>query len=101
MPPTEASGSHSAGSRRNKRVPTQVAAHLAEHLSDEPLTEREIQVLGQIAGGNRNKDIAEKTGLSLKKQLRFTSSTSWKSSAQNESYPGRAIGLRRGIIHLE
>src|SRR5262245_61740046 len=38
----------------------QIAAHLAAHYSDEALTPREIEVLWQIAGGNRNRDIAEK-----------------------------------------
>src|SRR3984957_1294279 len=42
-----------------KRVPPEVASHLAEHMSDEPLTQREIDVLRQIAGGNRNRDIGE------------------------------------------
>src|SRR5262249_52828030 len=37
----------------------QIAAHLAEHYSDEALTGREIEVLWQIAGDNRNRDIAE------------------------------------------
>src|SRR5262249_25994357 len=46
-----------------KRVPAQVAARLAEHLADEDLTVREIEVLGQIAGGNRNRDIAEKLSI--------------------------------------
>src|ERR1700685_3787928 len=35
-----------------KRVPPEVAARLAEHMSDEDLTPREIEVLRQIAGGN-------------------------------------------------
>jgi len=43
-----------------KRIPPQLAAQLAEHMSDEDLTAREIEVLSQIAGGNRNRDIAEK-----------------------------------------
>src|ERR1035438_9829155 len=47
-----------------KRVPPEVAAHLAEHMSDEELTGREIDVLGHIAGGNRNRDIAEKLFIS-------------------------------------
>src|ERR1700732_5215829 len=42
-----------------KRVPAEVAAHLAEHMSDEDLTPREIEVLRKIATGNRNRDIAE------------------------------------------
>ena len=36
-----------------------IAAHLAEHMSDEDLTAREIDVLRRIATGNRNRDIAE------------------------------------------
>src|ERR1700722_5510753 len=42
-----------------KRVPPEVASHLAEHMSDEPLTAREVEVLRKVAGGNRNRDIAE------------------------------------------
>src|SRR5499425_3515961 len=42
-----------------KRIPPEIAAHLAEHYSDEALTAREIEILTQIAGGNRNRDIAE------------------------------------------
>src|SRR5580692_8165765 len=41
-------------------VPVEIAMHLAEHLSDERLTPREIDVLQQIAQGNRNSDIAAK-----------------------------------------
>src|SRR5919205_1765152 len=32
-----------------KRIPPEVAAHLAEHMSDESLTEREIDVLSRVA----------------------------------------------------
>ena len=35
-------------------------AQLAEHLSDEGLTAREVEVLREVAGGNRNRDIAER-----------------------------------------
>jgi DNA-binding NarL/FixJ family response regulator len=42
-----------------KHVPAAVAACLAEHLSDKDLSERETQVLRHLAGGNRNRDIAE------------------------------------------
>src|ERR1035438_10308468 len=42
-----------------KRVPPVVAAQLAEHMSDEGLTAREIEVLRKVSGGNRNRDIAD------------------------------------------
>jgi DNA-binding NarL/FixJ family response regulator len=83
-----------------KRVPTQVAAHLAEHLSDEPLTEREIQVLGQIAGGNRNKDIAEKLFIS-EETVKVHIKHIMEKLGANDRTQAVAIGLRRGIIHLE
>jgi len=60
-----------------KRIPPQLAAQLAEHMSDEALTAREIEVLRQIAEGNRNRDIGEKLS-SPKRRSKFTSSTSWK-----------------------
>ena len=44
----------------SKYIPPEVAANLAEHFSNESLTPREIEVLAQIAEGNRNRDIAEK-----------------------------------------
>src|SRR6201981_2988992 len=47
-----------------KRVPPEVAAQLAEHLSDEALTPREIDVLRHVSGGNRNRDIAERLFIS-------------------------------------
>src|SRR5260370_12780353 len=45
-----------------KRIPPQLAAQLAEHMSDDDLTAREIEVLSQIAGGNGNRDIARYLG---------------------------------------
>jgi len=42
-----------------KRIPPELAAQLAEHMSDDALTVREVEVLQRVAGGNRNRDIAE------------------------------------------
>lgn len=41
-----------------KVIPRQVASKLAEHMGDEGLTPRELQVLQLVAQGNRNKQIA-------------------------------------------
>src|SRR5208282_5899668 len=40
-----------------RRIPQEVAAEVAEHAGEERLTEREIEVLRLIAGGNANKEI--------------------------------------------
>lgn len=82
-----------------KRVPPQVAAQLAEHVSDEDLTAREIEVLSQIAGGNRNRDIAEKlfiTEETVKVHIKHI----MDKLGANDRTQAVAIGLRRGIIHL-
>jgi DNA-binding NarL/FixJ family response regulator len=42
-----------------KRIPPEVAAELAEHATDEALSDREIEVLKLIAAGNSNKRIAD------------------------------------------
>ena len=46
-----------------KHVPAEVAARLAEHLGDEQLTARELEVLGLIRDGHRNKQIAAELGI--------------------------------------
>src|ERR1700675_1809746 len=40
-----------------KRIPSDIAAQLAEHAADDELTPREIDVLRLIAAGNANKQI--------------------------------------------
>src|SRR5713101_2058423 len=47
-----------------KRIPAEVASQLAEHIGEELLTEREIEVLRAAAEGNRNRDIADKLRIS-------------------------------------
>jgi DNA-binding NarL/FixJ family response regulator len=82
-----------------KRVPPQLAAQLAEHLSDEPLTEREIEVLGQIAGGNRNRDIAERLFIS-EETVKVHIKHIMEKLGANDRTQAVAIAVRRGIIQL-
>lgn len=82
-----------------KRIPSQVAAQLAEHLSDEALTSREIEVLTQIAGGNRNRDIAEKLSITEETVKVHVKHIMDKLGA-NDRTQAVSIGLRRGIIQL-
>ena len=82
-----------------KRVPPQVAAHLAEHMSDEDLTAREIDVLRHIAGGNRNRDIAEQLFISEETVKVHIKHIMEKLGASDRTQ-AVAIGVRRGIIQL-
>jgi DNA-binding NarL/FixJ family response regulator len=82
-----------------KRIPPQLAAQLAEHLGDEDLTAREVEVLDQIARGNRNRDIAEKlfiTEETVKVHIKHI----MEKLGANDRTQAVAIGVRRGIIEL-
>jgi DNA-binding NarL/FixJ family response regulator len=82
-----------------KRIPPQLAAQLAEHVTDEELTAREIEVLSQIAGGNRNRDIAEKLFITEETVKVHIKHIMEKLGASDRTQ-AVAIGLRRGIIEL-
>jgi DNA-binding NarL/FixJ family response regulator len=82
-----------------KRVPAAVASHLAEHLSDEALTVREIDVLRHIAGGNRNRDIAERLYISEETVKVHVKHIMEKLGASDRTQ-AVAIAVRRGIIQL-
>lgn len=82
-----------------KRVPAELAAQLAEHLSDESLTEREIEVLRHVAGGNRNRDIAEQLFISEETVKVHVKHVMEKLGA-NDRTQAVAIAVRRGIIQL-
>jgi DNA-binding NarL/FixJ family response regulator len=82
-----------------KRIPPRLAAQLAEHMSDEDLTSREIEVLNQIAGGNRNRDIAEKLFITEETVKVHIKHIMEKLGASDRTQ-AVAIGVRRGIIEL-
>ena len=82
-----------------KRVPNQVASHLAEHMSDEALTPREIDVLRQIAGGNRNRDIGDRLSISEETVKVHIKHLMDKLGARDRTQ-AIAIAVRRGIIQL-
>jgi DNA-binding NarL/FixJ family response regulator len=82
-----------------KSIPQQIAANLAEHLSDEALTAREIEVLRHISGGNRNRDIAERLFISEETVKVHIKHIMEKLGASDRTQ-AVAIALRRGIIQL-
>jgi DNA-binding NarL/FixJ family response regulator len=82
-----------------KRIPPELAAQLAEHLGDEALTEREIEVLRHIAGGNRNRDIADRLFISEETVKVHIKHIMEKLGAADRTQ-AVAIAVRRGIIQL-
>jgi DNA-binding NarL/FixJ family response regulator len=82
-----------------KRIPPEVASQLAEHMGDELLTQREIDVLRAVADGNRNRDIAEKLFISEETVKVHIKHIMEKLHASDRT-DAVAIGVRRGILHL-
>jgi DNA-binding NarL/FixJ family response regulator len=82
-----------------KCVRPEIATLLAEHYGDDALTNREIEVLRQIAGGNRNRDIAESLFISEQTVKAHITHILEKLGASDRT-EAVAIGTRRGIIQL-
>lgn len=82
-----------------KRVPPAVAAALAEHLSDELLTPREIDVLRLVADGNRNRDVARLLFISEETVKVHVKRAMEKLGAADRTQ-AVTIAIRRGIIGL-
>lgn len=82
-----------------KRIPPEIASQLLEHMSDEGLTEREVEVLREVADGNRNREIAERLFISEETVKVHIKHIMEKLGAADRTQ-AVAIGVRRGIIHL-
>jgi DNA-binding NarL/FixJ family response regulator len=82
-----------------RRLPAAVAQKLAEHMADEPISPRELEVLSLMAGGKRNKEIAGELSIAedtVKMHVRNILSK----LQVNDRTEAVTIALRRGIIHL-
>ena len=83
-----------------KRIPPDVAAELADHATDDGLTEREIDVLRLIATGNGNKQIADELSISEATVKSRVTNILSKLGANDRAH-AVTIGLKRGIIELD
>jgi DNA-binding NarL/FixJ family response regulator len=82
-----------------KHIPPEVAAQLAEHLGDEALSKREVEVLQKVAAGKRNSDIATLLFISEETVKGHIKHIMGKLGASDRT-EAVAIGIRRGLIHL-
>src|SRR5262249_12728162 len=82
-----------------KSIPAEVAVKIVEHQSDEALTEREIEVLRQIAAGNANKMIAGNLSISEQTVKAHVRNVLSKLGAIDRTH-AVTIGLKRGIIEI-
>ena len=99
MPPSELLDVIRQVHAGRKRIPPAIASQLAEHMSDETLTEREVEVLREVAGGNKNRDIANKLFISEETVKVHIKHIMEKLGAADRTQ-AVTIGVRRGIIQL-
>ncbi|HMG32882.1 MAG TPA: response regulator transcription factor [Blastocatellia bacterium] len=82
-----------------KRIGQEVAAQLADHLGEDVLTAREVDVLMLIAEGNSNKLIASQLSLSEETVKGHVKNILSKLGANDRTH-AVTIGIKRGIIGL-
>lgn len=82
-----------------RHVPAAVAAVLAEHLGEENLTPREIQVLQLIRDGRKNKQIADQLSIS-ENTVNFHIKNIVDKLGANDRTHAVTIAVRRGLLGL-
>jgi DNA-binding NarL/FixJ family response regulator len=82
-----------------KRIPLEIAEELAEHAGEENLTAREQEVLGLVAKGNANKEIAARLAITEETVKSHITKILAKLRANDRTH-AVTIGLKRGIIDL-
>jgi DNA-binding NarL/FixJ family response regulator len=85
--------------RGQKAISAEVAAAVAGHLTDDPLTSREIEVLMVVATGARNREIAVNLGISEETVKMHVKSIISKLGAEDRT-GAVTTAIKRGVIHL-
>ncbi len=82
-----------------RRVPPEIATEIAEHVADDALTEREIEVLRRVAAGKSNKVIAAELDISEGTVKTHMKSILPKLDASDRTH-AVMIALKRGIFDV-
>jgi DNA-binding NarL/FixJ family response regulator len=82
-----------------RHVPAEVAARLAEHLGEEDLTARELEVLRLIRDGHRNKQIADQLAIAETTVNFHIKNLVAKLQAKDRTH-AVTIALRRGLLQM-
>ncbi len=81
-------------------VPPAVAVKIAEHAQTKDLTKRELEVLGLVARGLTNKEVAAAIGRT-NETVKLHLKRIYAKMRVSDRTQAVTIGLRRGLIHLE
>jgi DNA-binding NarL/FixJ family response regulator len=82
-----------------RRVPAEIATEIAEHVADDALTEREIEVLRRVAAGKSNKLVAVELDISEGTVKTHMKSILPKLGASDRTH-AVMIALKRGILDI-
>jgi DNA-binding NarL/FixJ family response regulator len=82
-----------------RRIPPEIATEIAEHVADDALSEREIDVLRRVAAGKSNKLIAAELDISEGTVKTHMKSILPKLDASDRTH-AVMIALKRGILDL-
>jgi DNA-binding NarL/FixJ family response regulator len=80
-----------------RRIPPEVAAELADHLADDALSAREMEILRQVASGNSNKLIAAQLRISEATVKGHMKNVLSKLGANDRTH-AVTIAIKRGFI---
>lgn len=80
-----------------RHIPAEVAARLAEHLGDEELTTRELEVLRLVRDGYRNKQIADQLAIA-ETTVNFHIKNMLGKLGANDRTHAVTIAIRRGLM---
>lgn len=82
-----------------RRIPADIATGIAEHSTDDTLSERETEVLRGVAGGGSNKIVASQLGISEETVKAHMKSILSKLGANDRTH-AVTIAMKRGIFEL-
>ena len=99
MPKNELLGVIRSVHAGRRHIPPDVAARIAEHLGDDDLTRRELEVLQLIRDGYRNKQIADQLSIS-ETTVNFHIKNLVDKLQANDRTHAVTIALRRGLLQI-
>jgi DNA-binding NarL/FixJ family response regulator len=82
-----------------RHIPPDVAGVVAEHLGQEDLTQRELEVIRLVRDGNRNKQIADQLAIS-ETRVNFHIKNIMDKLQANDRTHAVTIAVRRGLLEI-
>ncbi|MEI9974548.1 MAG: response regulator transcription factor [Ignavibacteriota bacterium] len=80
-----------------KRVPPEIADQIAHHVTDDPLTRRESEVLGLVAEGRNNVEIAKSLAISYETVKIHVKNLRSKLAAKDRTHAAM-LAVKRGFL---